>query len=66
MKMLKSYPASEMEAYPVSGLVSSPANNSPECIKPYRIKSHDMGLKQGISIDNIQELLSHIEGEDFK
>lgn len=34
--------------------------------KPYRMKPRDMSLKPGISIDNIQELLSHIEGEDFK
>jgi hypothetical protein len=34
--------------------------------KPYRMKPRDMSLKPGFSIDNIQELLSHIEGEDFK
>ncbi len=34
--------------------------------KTYRMKSRDMGQKSGISIDNIQELLSRIEGEDFK
>jgi hypothetical protein len=34
--------------------------------KPYHMKPHAMGLKPGISIDNIQELLSHVEGEDFK
>ena len=33
-KMLKPYPAEEMEAYPVSRLVSSPANNSPDNIYP--------------------------------
>jgi hypothetical protein len=34
--------------------------------KPYRMKPRNMGQKSGISIDNIQELLSRIEGEDFK
>ncbi len=34
--------------------------------KLYRMKPRNMGQKSGISIDNIQELLSRIEGEDFK
>ena len=34
MNLLKPYPAEEMEAYPVSRLVSSPANNSPDNIYP--------------------------------
>ena len=34
MDFLKPYPAEEMEAYPVSPLVGSPAGNSPEFIKP--------------------------------
>ncbi|OHD65791.1 MAG: hypothetical protein A2176_14400 [Spirochaetes bacterium RBG_13_51_14] len=32
--LLTSYPADEMEAYPVSTMVNSPNNNSPDCIKP--------------------------------
>lgn len=32
LELLKPYPAYEMEAYPVSKRVNSPANNSPECI----------------------------------
>lgn len=31
---LKPYAAAKMEAYPVSPLVNSPLNNSPECIRP--------------------------------
>ena len=34
MNLLRPYPADEMEAYPVSRLVSSPANNSPANIEP--------------------------------
>jgi putative SOS response-associated peptidase YedK len=33
LELLKPYPASAMEAYPVSRGVNSPRNNSPECIK---------------------------------
>ena len=32
--LLKSYPAEEMEAYPVSRLVNRPSNDSPDCIVP--------------------------------
>ena len=31
---------------------------------PYRTRPHKMGLKAGRNLDNIQELLSQIEGED--
>jgi len=34
LSLLKPYPSNEMDYYPVSTLVNSPANNSPECIKP--------------------------------
>ncbi len=34
VNLLESYPAGEMEAYPVSRAVNSPSNNSPECIQP--------------------------------
>ena len=34
LNLLKTFPAKEMEAYPVSRLVSSPASNSPEFINP--------------------------------
>lgn len=33
-RMLDSYPADEMESYPVSTRVNSPKNESPECIDP--------------------------------
>ena len=32
----------------------------------YRTKPHNMGLKAGRNLDNIQELLAQIEGEDFR
>lgn len=32
--LLRPYPEAEMEAYPVSTLVNSPRNNSPECLEP--------------------------------
>lgn len=34
--LLQPYPADKMLAYPVSPLVNSPRNNSPECIQPIR------------------------------
>lgn len=34
MPLLSPYPAQQMEAYPVSKLVNSPANESAECIQP--------------------------------
>lgn len=37
LPMLAPYPAEEMEAYEVSRLVNSPANNSPECVEPVRM-----------------------------
>ncbi len=33
-QLLKPYPAAKMEAYPVSTLVNSPRNDTPECIVP--------------------------------
>jgi putative SOS response-associated peptidase YedK len=32
--MLTPYPAAEMEAFPVSRLVNSPKNESPDCVMP--------------------------------
>ncbi|MEW6210729.1 MAG: SOS response-associated peptidase [Acidobacteriota bacterium] len=34
LELLKPYPSEEMETWPVSKMVNSPANNSPDCIKP--------------------------------
>ena len=34
--LLAPYPASEMEAYPVSTLVNSPGNDRPECVTPVK------------------------------
>ena len=32
--------------------------------RPYRTVPHDMGLREGLSLDNVQELLSQLEGDD--
>jgi hypothetical protein len=34
--------------------------------RPYKTVGHDMGLRPGLSVDNVQELLAHIEGETFR
>ena len=34
--------------------------------RPYKTKPRKMGLKAGRNIDNIQELLAQIEGEDCR
>ncbi len=38
----------------------------PAAAKPYRTKSHPMGLRPGLNYDNIGELLAQIEGEDYR
>ena len=38
----------------------------PPRIRPYRTRPHQMGLKAGRNLDNIQVLLSQIEGEDHR
>ncbi len=32
----------------------------------YQTNPHKMGLRQGRSLDNIQELLAQVEGEDYR
>ena len=34
--------------------------------RPYRTEPHAMGLRRGYHLDNIQDVLSQAEGEDFK
>ena len=34
--------------------------------RPYKTESHAMGLKPGRNLDNIQELLAQVEGEDSR
>jgi hypothetical protein len=36
----------------------------PAAPKRYKTKPHPMGLRAGLSYDNISELLTHAEGED--
>jgi hypothetical protein len=38
----------------------------PQGIHPYQTHPSKMGLKAGRSLDNIQELLAQIEGEDHR
>jgi len=40
--------------------------DTPPQTRPYRTRPHKMGLKAGRNLDNIQELLSQIEGEDHR
>ena len=42
-------------------LVERPARQRPYCTKP-----SPMGLRPGRQLDNIQELLAQVEGEDFR
>jgi hypothetical protein len=39
---------------------------APALERAYSTKSHKMGLKPGMNLDNIQELLARIEGENFR
>lgn len=41
--------------------VEEPAPSS-----PYTTQPHDLGLKDGINMDNIQELLAQAEGEEHR
>ena len=34
--------------------------------RPYKTEPHAMGLCQGRNLDNIQELLAQVDGEDFR
>jgi hypothetical protein len=34
--------------------------------RPYRTRPHTMGLRAGRNLDNIQELLTQIEGSNFR
>jgi hypothetical protein len=38
----------------------------PPVAKPYSYKARPMGLRPGLSYDNIGELLAQIEGDDYK
>jgi len=42
------------------------AVEEPALARPYRTDPHELGLKTGRNLDNIQELLAHIEGEDHR
>ncbi|MDD5676884.1 MAG: DUF2191 domain-containing protein [Kiritimatiellae bacterium] len=39
---------------------------APAKMRPYHTKPHKMGLRTGRNLDNIQELLAQVEGEDFR
>ncbi|MFC2166093.1 DUF2191 domain-containing protein [Acidobacteriota bacterium] len=38
----------------------------PQKCRQYRTNPHDMGLREGLSIDNIQELLARVEDENTR
>lgn len=38
----------------------------PPSLPPYKTVPHHMGLERGISLNNVQELLSQVEGEDVR
>ena len=38
----------------------------PAVRRPYRTTPHDMGLREGFSLDNVQELVARVEGEDWR
>jgi len=38
----------------------------PATQRPYKTDPHAMGLRSGRNLDNIQELLAQVEGEDFR
>jgi len=40
--------------------------DAPPSERAYSTKPHKMGLKPGMNLDNIQELLARIEGESFR
>ena len=42
-------------------LVARPAES-----RPYRTRPHRMGLRPGVSLDNVQELLAQVDGEDAR
>ncbi len=34
--------------------------------RPYKTVPHDMGLRSGLDLDNVQEMLAHAEGQAFR
>jgi hypothetical protein len=39
---------------------------APARARPYRTRPHRMGLREGMNLDNIQELIARVEGEDHR
>ena len=42
------------------------SDRRPQSLAPYRTQPHHRGLVPGVSLDNVQELLSRVEGEDAR
>lgn len=42
------------------------AAEAPARSRPYRTEPHKLGLRAGRNVDNIQELLAQVEGEDHR
>ena len=38
----------------------------PSTLKPYRTRPHHMGLQPGVALDNVQDILSRLDGEDAR
>ena len=41
-------------------------DEAPKKGKPYRTKSKKMQLREGLSVDNVGELIAHLEGEAWR
>ena len=42
------------------------AVEAPACSRPYHTQPHKLGLKAGRNLDNIQELIAQIEGDESR
>jgi hypothetical protein len=40
--------------------------SKPAAAKPYRTNARDLQLREGFRLGNVQELLSHLDGEDAR
>lgn len=38
----------------------------PALVRPFHTQPHKMGLKAGVSLDNIRELIAQMEGEEHR
>ncbi len=38
----------------------------PAVSRPYRTRPHDMGLRPGLRLDSVQDLLAQVDGDDVR